>query len=575
MAAQDIAYLALFVALVVALARPLGLYMTAVYEGRQTWLYPVLRPVERGIYRAAGIDESREHDWKRYAVTLLAFNLFGFLVLYVILRAQGSLPLNPEELPGVKPSLAFNTAVSFMTNTNWQSYGGETTLSYFSQMVGLTFQNFVSAAVGMCVLVALIRGLARHSALTVGNFWVDLTRGTLYILLPLALVFAVFLVSQGVVQTFGSYKAVTTLEGEKQVIAMGPAASQVAIKQLGTNGGGFFNVNSSHPFENPTEWTNLFQTLAILLLPAGLVYMYGRMVGSAMHGWIVLGVMTVLLAVGAITANIAEQAGTAAADDLGITTDAGNGQPGGNMEGKEVRFGIGESTTWAAATTAASNGSVNSMHDSYTPVGGLVMLVNMQTSEVIFGGVGSGMYGMALYIILSVFIAGLMVGRTPEYLGKKVEAHEMKAVMAALLSFAFVLLVWTAIGAVNNFGTDTLNNAGPHGFSEILYAFTSGSANNGSAFAGLGADGTFYNLGIGVCMLVGRFLFIVPVMVIAGSMAAKKRVEPGPGTFPVDGLVFGSLLTGVILIVGLLTFFPALALGPIVESLAMGDGTTF
>ncbi len=575
MATQDIAFLALYIALIVALAKPLGVYMTAVYEGRRTWLHRVLRPVEQGIYRAAGVDETREQDWKRYAVTLLAFNLFGFLVLYVILRAQGSLPLNPEDLPGVKPSLAFNTAVSFMSNTNWQAYGGETTLSYFSQIVGLTFQNFVSAAVGMCVLVALIRGLARHSATTVGNFWVDLTRGTLYILLPLALLFAVFLVSQGVVQTFDSYETVTTLEGEEQVIAVGPAASQVAIKQLGTNGGGFFNVNSAHPLENPTEWTNLFQMLAILLLPAGLVYMYGRMVGSPRHGWVVLGVMTFLFAAGAVTATVAEQAGTTEADELGIAVDAGDGQPGGNMEGKEVRFGIGESATWAAATTAASNGSVNSMHDSYTPVGGLVTLVNMQTSEVVFGGVGSGMYGMAVYIILSVFIAGLMVGRTPEYLGKKVEAREMKAVMAALLSFAFVLLVWTAVGVVNNFGTDTLNNAGPHGFSEILYAFTSGSANNGSAFAGLGANGTFYNLGIGVCMLVGRFLFIVPVMVIAGSMAAKKRVAPGPGTFPVDGLVFGGLLTGVILIVGLLTFFPALALGPIVEQLAMGDGTAY
>jgi len=574
MATQDIAFLALYVALIVALAKPLGLYMTAVYEGRRTWLHPVLRPVERAIYGAARVDETREQDWKTYGVTLLAFNLAGFLILYLILRAQGSLPLNPEDLPGAKPSLAFNTAVSFMTNTNWQAYGGETTLSYFSQIVGLTFQNFVSAAVGMAVLVALIRGLARHSASTVGNFWVDLTRGTLYILLPLALVVAVFLVSQGVVQTFDAYQEVTTLEGAEQTIAIGPAASQVAIKQLGTNGGGFFSVNSAHPLENPTEWSNLVEMLAILLIPAGLVYMFGKMVGSTRHGWVVLGVMTALFVAGAATANIAEQSGTDALEGLGVAGDASDGQPGGNLEGKEVRFGIGESTTWAAATTAASNGSVNSMHDSYTPIGGLVALVNMQTGEVIFGGVGTGMYGMAIYIILSVFIAGLMVGRTPEYLGKKVEAREMKAVMAALLSFAFVLLVWTAVGAVNNFGTDTLNNAGPHGFSEILYAFTSGSANNGSAFAGLGANTTFYNLGIGTCMLVGRFLFIVPVMVIAGSMAAKNRVEPGPGTFPVDGLVFGGLLTGVILIVGLLTFFPALALGPVVEQLAMGDGTT-
>ncbi|MFN0094992.1 MAG: potassium-transporting ATPase subunit KdpA [Dehalococcoidia bacterium] len=575
MATQDIAFLALYVALIVALAKPIGLYMTAVYEGRRTWLHPVLRPVERGIYRAAGVDETHEHDWRRYAVALLLFNLAGFLILYAILRAQGGLPLNPEDLPGAKPSLAFNTAVSFVTNTNWQSYGGETTLSYFSQLAGLTFQNFVSAAVGMCVLVALVRGLARHSASTVGNFWVDLTRGTLYILLPLALVVAVFLVSQGVVQTFDSYRDVTTLEGAEQTIAVGPAASQVAIKQLGTNGGGFFNVNSAHPLENPTEWANLVEMLGILLIPAGLVYMFGKMVGSTRHGWVVLGVMTALFIAGAVTANIAEQSGTRAAEDIGIATADGQGQPGGNMEGKEVRFGIGESTTWAAATTAASNGSVNSMHDSCTPIGGLVTLVNMQTGEVIFGGVGSGMYGMALYIILSVFIAGLMVGRTPEYLGKKVEAREMKAIMAALLSFASVLLLWTAVGVVNDFGTGTLNNAGPHGFTEILYAFSSGAANNGSAFAGLGANGTFYNLGIGVCMLVGRFLFIVPVMVIAGSMAAKRRVEPGPGTFPVDGLVFGGLLTGVILIVGLLTFFPALALGPIVEQLAMGDGTTY
>ena len=575
MARQDIAFLALYVALVVSAARPLGRYMTTVYEGRRTWLHPVLRPVERAIYHAAGVDETREQDWRRYAVALLLFNLFGFLILYAILRGQGSLPLNPENVPGATPSLAFNTAVSFVSNTNWQSYGGETTLSYFSQVVGLTFQNFVSAAVGMAVLVALIRGLARHSASTVGNFWVDLTRGTLYILLPLALLLAVFLVSQGVIQTFDSYREVTTLEGARQTIAVGPAASQIAIKQLGTNGGGFFNVNSAHPLENPTEWSNLVQMLGILLIPAGLVCMFGSMVGSTRHGFVVLGVMTVLFVLGALTANVAEQSGIRAVHDLGIATDAGHGQPGGNLEGKEVRFGIGESTTWAAATTAASNGSVNSMHDSYTPIGGLIALVNMQTSEVIFGGVGSGMYGMAIYIILSVFIAGLMVGRTPEYLGKKVEAREMKAVMAALLSFAFVLLLWTSVGVVNNFGTDTLNNAGPHGFTEVLYAFTSGAANNGSALAGLGANTTFYNLGIGICMLVGRFLFIVPVMVIAGSMAAKKRVEPGPGSFPVDGLVFGGLLACVVLIVGLLTFFPALALGPIVETLAMGDGRTF
>ena len=572
MTTNDIAYLLVYVAILVALAKPLGLFMAAVYEGRRTFLHPVIRPLERGIYRMAGIDESQEQGWRGYLFTCLAFNLAGFLLLYAILRAQGHLPMNPEGLAGLKPSLAFNTAVSFVTNTNWQSYGGETTMSYFSQMVGLTFQNFVSAAVGMAILVALIRGLARHSATTLGNFWVDLVRGTLFILLPLSIVLAVFLVSQGVIQNFSSYKTVTTLEGAKQVFAMGPAASQIAIKQLGTNGGGFFNANSAAPFENPTAWSNLVEMVAILIIPAGLVYMYGKMVGSTKHAWIILGVMTSWLVVMAVVADVAEQSGNPVLADSGVTQEAGNGQPGGNMEGKEVRFGIGQSTLWADTTTLASNGSVNSMHDSYTPLGGLVPLVNMMTSEVIFGGVGSGMYGMVIYIILAVFIAGLMVGRTPEYLGKKIEAREMKAVMLSLLAFSLVLLTWVAVGVVNAFGTDTTNNAGPHGYSEVLYAFTSGAANNGSAFAGLGANGTFYNLGIGVCILVGRFLFIVPVMVIAGTMAAKKRVAPGPGTFPTDGLVFGGLLFGVIVIVGLLTFFPALSLGPIVEHFMMRDG---
>ena len=575
MTLPDITYLAFYVVLLLALAKPLGLYMTAVYEGRQTWLSPVLRPVEKTIYRAAGVDEQTEQDWKRYTVTLLLFNLSGLLLLYAILRLQGYLPMNPQGLDGMRPSLAFNTAVSFITNTNWQSYGGESTLSYFSQMVGLTFQNFVSAAVGMAVLVALIRGLARHSASTVGNFWVDLVRSTLYILLPLALVVAVFLVSQGVVQNFHSYKEVTTLEGVKQTLAFGPVASQEAIKQLGTNGGGFFNVNSAHPLENPTAWSNLVELLAILLIPAGLVYMFGKMVGSTRHGWVILGVMTAFLVLGAVVSNVAEQSGNPNVGELAIARDSGGGQLGGNMEGKETRFGIGSSTLWATATTLASNGSVNSMLDSYTPIGGLVPLANMGTSEIIFGGAGSGMYGMALYIILSVFIAGLMVGRTPEYLGKKIEPREMKAVMVAVLSFAVVLLGWAAVGAVNTFGTGTLNNAGPHGLTEILYAFMSGAANNGSAFAGLGANTTFYNLGIGVCMLVGRFLFIIPVMVIAGSMVQKKRAAPGPGTFPTDGVLFGGLLASVIVVVGLLTFFPAFSLGPIVEHLAMRDGATY
>ena len=566
--------LGLYTVLLLLCAKPLGLYMTAIYEGRRTWLHPVLRPIEVGLYRAGGVKEDVEQGWRRYLFTLLAFNLLGFFILYTILRLQGALPLNPQELPALKPSLAFNTAASFMTNTNWQSYGGETTLSYFSQMVGLTFQNFVSAAVGMAVLVALIRGLARHSASTVGNFWVDLVRSTLYILLPLSLVVAVFLVSQGVIQNFSAYREVTTLEGPAQVIGMGPAAAQVAIKQLGTNGGGFFNVNSAHPLENPTAWSNLVEMLAILLIPVASVYMYGKMVGSTRHGWVLVGAMTGMMLLGTVVAGYAEQTGSPNLEAAGVTQQAGGDQLGGNMEGKEQRFGIGNSTIWAVTTTNASNGSVNSMHDSYTALGGLVPLANMATSEVIFGGVGSGMYGAALYVLLTVFIAGLMVGRTPEYLGKRIEAREMKAVMVALLIFPLLILGWSAVGAVQSFGTGTLNNAGPHGLSEILYAFTSGAANNGSAFAGLGANTTFYNLGIGVNMLVGRFIFIVAVMVIAGTMVQKQRRPASLGTFPVDGATFGGLFAGVIVIVGLLTFFPAFALGPVVEHL-MRDGSFF
>lgn len=575
MTASHIAQIFIYLGILVLAAKPLGSYLAAVYEGRRTFAHPVIRPLERAVYQLGGVDETREHGWKQYLVAVLAFNLLGFLVLYVILRAQGHLPLNPADLPGMKPSLAFNTAVSFVTNTNWQSYGGETTASYLSQMVGLTFQNFVSAAVGMAVLVALIRGLARHSASTLGNFWVDLTRSTLYVLLPMSIVVAIFLVSQGVVQTFDSYKTVTGIEGVDQVIALGPAASQVAIKQLGTNGGGFFNVNSAHPLENPTAWSNWVSMLSLLIIPAAMVYMYGKMVGSTKHGWVLFGVMSVLYLAGAFTAGYFEQQGTPGIDDRGVMVEAGEGQPGGNMEGKETRFGIAPSTIWATATTNASNGSVNSMHDSYTPIGGLVPLANMLTSEVIFGGVGAGMYGMFVYIILAVFIAGLMVGRTPEYLGKKIEAREMKAVMAAILVFPLLILVWLAFASVNSFGTDNLNNAGAHGFSEMLYNFTSGAANNGSAFAGMNANSTFYNLGIGINMLFGRFVIIVSVLLIAGTMASKKRVEPGPGTFPTDGMTFGGLLTGTVAIVGLLTFFPVVALGPIVEHLQLGDGLTF
>ncbi len=567
--------LAVFLGVLLAAAKPLGSYMAAVYEGRRTWLHPVLRPLEAGVYRLSGIDERDEHDWRRYLFATLVFNGAGFLLLYGILRLQGFLPLNPQGFDGAKPSLAFNTAASFVTNSNWQSYGGETTLSHLSQMVGLTFQNFASAAVGMAVLVAVIRGLARQSASTLGNFWVDLTRGTLYILLPLSVVVALFLVSQGVIQNFSAYTEVTTLEGETQTLAMGPAASQIAIKEIGTNGGGFFNVNSAHPFENPTAWTNLVEMVLILLIPVASVYMYGRMVGSTKHGWVLIGAMTAVLMLGVVVTTWSEQAGNPTLGALGVSTAASGDQLGGNMEGKEVRFGIGNSSTWAVATTAASNGSVNAMHDSYTAMGSVAPFALMMTSEVIFGGVGSGMYGAVLYILLTVFIAGLMVGRTPEYLGKKVESREMKAVMASLLVFPVLILVWTAVAVVHPFGTDTLNNGGPHGFSEAMYAFTSGAANNGSAFAGLGANATFYNLGIGVNMLAGRFVFLVAVLVVAGAMAGKQRVAASPGTFPVDGFTFGGLFTGIIVIVGLLTFFPALALGPIVEHLMRGDGALF
>jgi len=575
MTAQNWGLIALYTVLLVAVARPLGLYMAAVYEGRRTFLHPVLRPVEASIYRLAGIREDDEQDWKGYLLALLVSNLAGFLLLYLLLRMQGVLPFNPAGFEAVKPSLAFNTAVSFVTNTNWQAYGGETTMSYLSQMIGLTFQNFVSAAVGMCVLVALIRGLARHEASTLGNYWVDLVRGTLYILLPLALVLSIFLVSQGVIQNFSPYHEITTLEGDTQTLALGPAASQIAIKQLGTNGGGFFNVNSAHPLENPTPWSNFAEMFAILMIPAGLVYMYGKMTGAVRHGWVLLGVMAALMVVTAVVAGWSEQSGNPNLTAARISQQAGGGQPGGNMEGKEVRLGIGNSTLWAVATTDASNGSVNSMHDSYMPLGGMMPLANILTGEVIFGGVGSGMYGAVLYVLLTVFIAGLMVGRTPEYLGKKVEAREMKAVMAAFLLFPLLILAWTAVGSVSDFGTSSLNNSGPHGFSEMLYAFTSGAGNNGSAFAGLNANTTFYNLGIGLNMLFGRYIYIIAALLIAGTMVRKRRVPASLGTFPVDGGTFGALFTGVLIVVGLLTFFPVLALGPIVEHLMRTGGQLF
>ncbi len=568
-------YLALYLVLVVGLAYPLGLYMAAVFEGRRTWTHVALQPVERVIYRVAGIDPAAEHNWKTYGFAFLAFNALGFLVLYVVLRTQGYLPLNPQAVSGMSPHLAFNSAVSFTTNTNWQAYSGEVAASHFSQMAGFAYQNFVSAAVGIAVLLAVIRGLTRFSTDELGNFWVDTTRCVLYVLLPLSLILSVFLVSQGVVQTFDSSREVATLEGATQNVALGPVASQVAIKQLGTNGGGFFGTNSAHPLENPTPWSNLAEAVAILLIPAALVFMFGRMAGRMRHAVVLLVVMTLLFVIAVDVAALAEQEGTAVLDDAGVLAEAGDEQSGGNMEGKEVRFGIGPSALWAVATTAASNGSVNSMHDSFTPVGGLMPMAMMSTSEVILGGVGSGLYGMLMYVLLAVFIAGLMVGRTPEYLGKKVEAREMKAVMVAFLGFALVLLVAVAIGAATDTGVQHVNNAGPHGFSEVLYAFMSGSANNGSAFAGLDVNSPFFNTLIGVCILVDRYLFVVAALVIAGSMVQKKMVASGAGTLPLDGPLFGILLAAVILILGLLTFFPAFALGPIVEQFAMNDGGTF
>ena len=573
MAPQSVAYIVVFCAVLTALAYPIGLYMAAVFEGRSNVLSPVVRPVERGVYRLAGIDETSDQDWKQYGIAFLALNAAGFLLLYLLLRFQGSLPLNPAGIPDMSPHLAFNSAISFVTNTNWQSYSGEASASYLSQLAGFTFQNFVSAAVGMAVLAAVVRGLVRHSTTGLGNFWVDTTRSVVYVLLPLSLIVAVFLVSQGVVQTFDDTKTVTTLEGAEQTISVGPAASQVAIKQLGTNGGGFFGTNSAHPLENPTAWSNFVQLVSILLIPAGLVFTFGKMAGRMRHAIVIYAVMSTLLVASTVVATYAEQRGTDLLAESGVEQDAGSGQSGGNLEGKEQRFGIGPSTTWAAATTAASNGSVNSMHDSYTPIGGLVPLGLMATNEVVFGGVGSGLYGMIMYVLLAVFIAGLMVGRTPEYLGKKVEAREMKAVMVAFLGFSLVLLGSVAVAAGTSEGTAYLNNSGPHGFSEILYNLSSGAANNGSAFAGMVANNAFYNTTIGLGMFVGRYLFVTAALVIAGSMAEKKMVAQSSGTFPIDGVLFGTMLAMVILVIGLLTYFPAFALGPIVEQLAMNEGS--
>ena len=567
--------IAVYSVVIIALVKPFGGYMTRVFAGERTFLSPVLRPLERLVYWLCGVDEKREQGWVTYAVAMLLFSLAGFLTLYALMRFQALLPFNPAKQSAVEEGLAFNTAMSFDTNTNWQSYVPETTMSYLVQMAGLTVHNFVSAATGIALAVALIRGFARRSASSIGNFWVDLTRCTLYILLPISIVVGLFFVWQGMPQNLAEYTEATTLEGAKQVIAQGPVASQEVIKMMGTNGGGFFNANSAHPFENPNAITNFVQIVLIFSIGAGLTNVFGRMVGDQRQGWAVFSVMAFLFLAGVATAYWAEAAGNPLIAKLGVDDKASALQAGGNMEGKEVRFGIANSALFATVTTDASCGAVNGMHDSFTPIGGLVPLFNIQLGEIIFGGVGSGLYGMLLFAIVSVFVAGLMVGRTPEYLGKKIEAKEVKMAMLAILILPLSILGFTAIATVVDAGLAGPANQGPHGFSEILYAYTSGTGNNGSAFAGISANTMFYNTTIGFAMFIGRFLMIVPMLAIAGSLAAKKIVPASAGTFPTDGPVFIGLVVGVILIVGGLTFFPALALGPLVEQLSMHAGTLF
>ena len=598
MTANGIFQCALYMVVLIALAKPLGTWMARVYEGGRTPLDPVLGPVERLTYRICGVDPQEGMTWKTYALAMLWFNMAGFVVVYLLQRLQGVLPLNPQQFPAVTGDSSFNTAMSFATNTNWQGYGGETTMSYLTQMVGLAVQNFVSAASGMATLIALIRGFRQRSMNLLGNFWVDLTRGTLYILLPLSLVVALILVSQGVVQNFKPYQTATLVEATsvtnpvkdadgnavldeqgqpktettavtEQTLPMGPAASQIAIKQLGTNGGGFFNVNSAHPYENPTPLSNFVEVLSILLLGAALCYTFGLMVGDTRQGWAILAAMTILFVPLLVLCLSAEQSGNPHLTALGADQVASAYQAGGNMEGKEARFGIANSALWASATTAASNGSVNAMHDSFTPLGGLVPMFLMQMGEIVYGGVGSGLYGMLAFAIIAVFVAGLMVGRTPEYLGKKIEAYEMKMASLVILIPPAVVLLATAVSVVTETGVSSLANHGPHGFSEILYAFSSMGNNNGSAFAGLSANVPWYNLIGGVVMFLARYWLAIPILAIAGSLAEKKVVPPSAGTLPTYTPLFVVTLCGVVLIVGVLTFIPALALGPIVEHLMM------
>ncbi len=564
-----------FSLLITVVSVPIGLYMARVFTDQKTFLDPVLRPLERAIYRLCGVYPGNEQTWVEYAVSMLLFSAVGMLMLYGLERLQGILPLNPQKFGAVAPDLAFNTAASFTTNTNWQAYAGESTMSYLTQMAGLAFHNFVSAAAGIAVAIAVIRGFVRRSAQTIGNFWVDLTRATLWILLPISIVGALVLVWQGVPDNFSPYAQVKTVEGASQTIAQGPVASQEIIKELGTNGGGFFNANSAHPYENPTPLTNLIELFAIFIIGAGLTHTFGQMVGDRRQGWALFATMAILFLLGAGSAIWAEQRGNPQFTAMGIDQHASALQSGGNMEGKEVRFGIVNSALWATVTTDTSCGAVNAMHDSFTPLGGLVPLVDMQIGEIIFGGVGSGLYGMLVMAVLAVFIAGLMVGRTPEYLGKKIEGREMKLAMLFILIFPAVILIPAGIAVVLKPGLAGITNPGPHGLSQVLYAYTEASANNGSAFAGLNANTPFYNSTLAFVMLFGRFLMKVPVLALAGSLVSKKAVPPSAGTFPTDGAIFVILLVGVILIVAALTFFPADALGPIVEHLVMMHGKLY
>ncbi len=589
MTPNGVLQIAVFFVVILALTKPMGAYMTKVFAGERTFLHPVLRPLERLCYAAGGVKEAVEQRWTQYAASLLAFSIFSFLILYLFQRLQGWLPLNPMGFgtahapagaTAMTPDLSFNNAVSFTTNTNWQNYSGESTFSYFVQMAGLTMHNFTSAAAGIAIAVALIRGFARQQANAIGNFWTDLIRATVYLLLPLSLIIALFFCSQGVIQNLHPYTTATTVEGKTQTIPQGPVASQEAIKMLGTNGGGFFGANSGHPFENPTPLTNMIQMLAIFLIPAGLTYTFGKTIGDTRQGWAIFAAMSVLFLAGAFVLYGAEQSGNPILTKLGLA-------PSGNWEGKEVRFGIAATALFATVTTDASCGAVIAAHDSLTPLGGLVPLFNMQTGEVIFGGVGAGLYGMLLFSILAVFIAGLMVGRTPEYIGKKIEGKEVKMAMLALIATSSVILIFSGISSVAQFSKGgywngangpavaNLNNGGPHGFGEILYLFTSSAANNGSAFAGINGNTPWYNLAGGITMLVGRFLIIIPMLAVAGSLAAKKRIPVTTGTLPTHGVLFVGLLVGTVVIVSALTFFPALSLSPIVEHFLMKQGRLF